>query len=963
MLRLFLRVIEGWHPRLVDLPTGAAKTEVVVIWVIALAWYGMNSRARCSVPRRLVWVVNRRVLVQQVFELAEKLRVTLSRLVDEENPLFEFLRGLSRLSGQATDVFRVVQLRGQFVDDRAWSVAPTVPQLIIGTVDQIGSRLLFQGYGLGKWSRPLQAVLLAVDAWICVDEAHLVPAFVLTLRQAFRLIRERSEEFPQFLSPIFDRLPFWLTELSATPTLPRPAEQDVFTLKPEDEDDPRIADRLLAAKTRRVKVRWYGKEEKLEEVIAKAAAASTGRIAVFVREPRVADKVSKALNKQNKFKGRTVTITGRLRGYERDRLAENEVLKSFRTPRAEPGAAPSFLVGTAAAEVGLDADAARLFCDFASLPTLVQRLGRLDRRGLLSRRWHDGAGKPPEMTVFARRLEGDDAEARAKRSSLINKRIEELAPLLNAEPFHPSASLLTGTHWKEAIAEEDIPKADRSGKKEEKKKEKPLNPEDLSEAATWTVLFKAFPVPPSKRLAETTQPAAWLNESQALVAVGPVAVPPLTKATIVHWAGTTEPQNKFLPVHPFLYGILPEPEGTPLVAVAFRLELDALTTASAADDDEDEDSEHANADGVMDILKRFPLRQSELHFVPIATAREWLGSKDGSDVAFAYFSGDDGWSVLQRRQADVVLRPNAILVLPTAVPLHEVEHLLAEAQDLMGVDARDVLDGVSTSSQSYWRKVVQTEAGDHRLSVIDGAARFERDDSASQQECLGIGTPPTETAKKAQHRFRIGTTTFRFEYYKARKAIQHQTLSEHLQRAEEDAVRIASVLATGNEAVRSLLREVAKVHDTGKTNSKWQRAMGNPDVASPVAKPLVDRPAYTFGFRHEWESFLQMRAQIPSAPHSLSEPEKRVWTDLWFHLLTSHHGHLRPWLSEKTLQAHHLAPKHQSVLRLDSAERFVRLQRLLGPWRLAYLEALLKAADVAASTTVQASEEEDADEQ
>jgi CRISPR-associated endonuclease/helicase Cas3 len=300
MTRLFLRVIEGWHPRLVDLPTGAGKTELVVIWVIALAWYGTNRSAYCPVPRRLVWVVNRRVLVQQVFELAEDLRATLSERVDEDSPLYELLHGLMRLSGPLADVFRVVQLRGQLLDDRAWSVAPAVPQLIIGTVDQIGSRLLFQGYGLGKWSCPLQAALLAVDVWICVDEAHLVPAFVLTLRQAFRWIHEKSEEFPEFLLPVFDHLPFWLTELSATPALPRPEPQDVLNLTPDDEADPQIADRLLAAKTRRVKVRWYGKEDKLEDLIATAAVGATGRLAVFVREPRVADRVSKALNEFKK---------------------------------------------------------------------------------------------------------------------------------------------------------------------------------------------------------------------------------------------------------------------------------------------------------------------------------------------------------------------------------------------------------------------------------------------------------------------------------------------------------------------------------------------------------------------------------------------------------------------------------------------------------------------------------------
>ena len=185
MGRMFEHVIEGSYPRLVDLPTGAGKTELAIIWLLALAWYGKNRCLCKPVPRRLVWIVNRRVLVQQVFAIADALR---KRLLEDDSPDLEAVReGLRALSDGSRGFFNVVELRGQILADRDWAIQPTVPQLIIGTVDQIGSRLLFQGYGLGKWGRPQQAGLLGVDSWIAVDEAHLVPAFVLTLRQ----LRER----------------------------------------------------------------------------------------------------------------------------------------------------------------------------------------------------------------------------------------------------------------------------------------------------------------------------------------------------------------------------------------------------------------------------------------------------------------------------------------------------------------------------------------------------------------------------------------------------------------------------------------------------------------------------------------------------------------------------------------------------------------------------------------------------
>jgi CRISPR-associated endonuclease/helicase Cas3 len=404
MGRLFLQLTDGRCPRLVDLPTGAGKTDIVVIWVLALAWYGLGTGTRMPVPRRLVWIVNRRVLVQQVFRLAEELEKKLSPDGATPSSLAHVREGLARLSGDTTDSFRLVQLRGQLIDDREWSLAPSVPQLVIGTVDQIGSRLLFQGYGLGKWSRPMQAALLGVDAWICVDEAHLVPSFLLTLRQAHRLITAT----PTLLSPVFERLPTWVTELSATPALPPPCAESVFRLIPDDHDDPRLKDRLLAAQTRRVDVRWHANDEKSEEVIRKAAADLAGKVeavAVFVRTPKAANKIKTGLDKQ--FKKRVLLITGRLRGYERDRLAKQEIFKRFQPAEEgdQSGGAKEtvFLVGTAAAEVGLDADAAAIVCDSAPLPTLIQRLGRLDRRGNPSRRYHARECEAPTMTIFTRR--------------------------------------------------------------------------------------------------------------------------------------------------------------------------------------------------------------------------------------------------------------------------------------------------------------------------------------------------------------------------------------------------------------------------------------------------------------------------------------------------------------------------------------------------------------------------------
>ncbi|HET6217167.1 MAG TPA: type I-U CRISPR-associated helicase/endonuclease Cas3, partial [Acidobacteriaceae bacterium] len=501
MARLFLRLTNDWYPRLVDLPTGTGKTDVVTIWVLALAWCGLDRTTAKPVPRRLVWVVNRRVLVQQVFRLADRLQEKLNN-ENTDDFLADVRAGLAHLSGDVGDLFRVVQLRGQLVDDREWSVAPSVPQLIIGTVDQIGSRLLFQGYSLGKWSRPLQAALLTIDAWICVDEAHLVPAFVLTLRQLAGLIP--NHRCSPTLSSVFDGLPFWTTELSATPALPPPKSDSIFGLNADDEKDPRLSDRLLAARTRQVTIRWVNEDQKPQQAIQKAARDLAGKletVAVFVREAAVANRIFTSLEKQ--FKGRVLKITGRLRGYERDRLERNEIFQRFRQESSSNDAAMEtvFLVGTAAAEVGLDADSAAVICDFASLPTLLQRLGRLDRRGCVSRAFYSGKGEVPAMTIFAKRVESGDEEGAVKREMAerdIRRRVLKLAEAAASEENDVSVPLLIGKHWRDALSKEtnhaatedgDDDARDHAEAAEENGKPKGVDERAIVSAATWEVLL------------------------------------------------------------------------------------------------------------------------------------------------------------------------------------------------------------------------------------------------------------------------------------------------------------------------------------------------------------------------------------------------------------------------------------------------------------------------------------------
>lgn len=955
MKRMFTQIVSGQPPSLVDLPTGAGKTELAAIWLIALAWYGLDRAQHKPVPRRLVWVVNRRVLVQQVFRIAREMRERLNSA--ESTELEPLRRGLRCISGDLDEFFRVVELRGQIVQDAEWAIRPSVPQLVIGTVDQIGSRVLFQGYGLGKWGRPQQAGLLGVDAWIAIDEAHLVPAFVLTLRQLREQCASSTKALPEPLDAVFARLPFWLTELSATPGLPPPSSVPPFSLTDEEKVDPRIEPRIFAANMKRVLVEWLPKTEKKNEalvqrLVAAATASKSRRIAVFVREVRVADAVARGIATKLKEQGRgpncICKITGRIRGYERDGLEKQQAFEAFRLQREahtdEVEDQQYFLIGTAAAEVGLDADADVIFCDFASLPILLQRLGRLDRLGFLSRRHEQGNGEQPTMWVLA---------SPDETTQKVEKQLSKLARAVKGDVSPWSADLMSGAHWLSVLKTKDEKVADEAKEEKSAKDETHL----LIDAATWGVLSPAAGV--------CSQPAGWLAHDFARVAAGPVMVPPVTDPVLDYWSATTEVRSPHLSPHPFLYGLAEDSEGTPLVGVAFRLEVEALREGIS--DDDDNETPNA-ATSVVEIFKQFPPLRAELHQVKLATLREWLATAEAEEHPFVYRHRDE-WCAKEAGEsisaARAAIGPNGTLIFPACESMRSVcKKLLDDNQSFGSWDAtfHDVLEGVSESAR--YRRTIEPvigRKGDEGAWIWDSV-------SESAQAQPSKASTPVGFRRSFSKALRIGNVDYIFRYFRPEQeqSRQLQYLDDHygerghLARAEAQAGELADAIAPGEAFLHLLLSVSAHNHDEGKRFPKWQKAFGRPKDGPEIAKlyPDLERPAPLGGYRHEWESLRRLAHPKFTAPLVIPEASRGLWRDLVLHLVGTHHGHLRPSIVDSGFTPDTEAEKHNS-LRLEAAERFTRLQAQIGRWRLAYLEALLKTADAEGSREISDEEVDD----
>ncbi|MBM3853331.1 MAG: type I-U CRISPR-associated helicase/endonuclease Cas3, partial [Verrucomicrobia bacterium] len=270
---LYQLFISGNLPSAADLPTGLGKTSVVTIWLIALITHPNQ------VPRRLVYVVNRRTVVDQTTAEVERIRTRLK----EQTSLLNKLRRLCAIPTEMP--FALSSLRGQFADNREWSVDPSRPAVIVGTVDMIGSGLLFSRYTCGFKTRPYHAALLGQDVLLVHDEAHLETAFQALLENI------AAEQFR-----CGDARALHVLQLSAT------SRSDVlsFKLTPEDEKDARVRVRLRASK--RLHLHAIESEKELPEILIELALAyrASGRaVLVFVRTVEAANKVAGALAKQS----------------------------------------------------------------------------------------------------------------------------------------------------------------------------------------------------------------------------------------------------------------------------------------------------------------------------------------------------------------------------------------------------------------------------------------------------------------------------------------------------------------------------------------------------------------------------------------------------------------------------------------------------------------------------------------
>jgi CRISPR-associated endonuclease/helicase Cas3 len=888
---------KGHIPDALDIPTGLGKTSVIAIWAAARA-------AGAKIPRRLVYVVDRRAVVDQATTEAERIR----RVVEGDPALARAL-GLSRPLPIST-------LRGQFVDNRDWLEDPSSPAIVIGTVDMIGSRLLFEGYRCSRKMRPYHAALLATDTLMVLDEAHLVPAFEAMVRSVATDAKLKASPSNDHRNVVPESQ---IMSLSATGR----GATGAFGLDEADFEHAIVRRRLDAKK--RLRFSEPVDVEALAQTLAIKAWDLTdngnhaSRVLVFVDSRKIAQQVIDAIEKIAEGEGdaamvaiETELFVGGRRVAERDaaakRLGELGLIAGSNTKPDKP----VFVIATSAGEVGVDLDADHAVVDLVEWERMVQRLGRVNRRG-------EGEAS---VWVLPTALDDKTKEALAKDEKIRAQR--------------PS----------EGDMVEDENEDDAEGS------DKP--PKKLKEDERWRVerwrrkeaTVQAIRALPSSEGAQDASPRALTKlkkEKAGLIEEGSTAAPlypELTRAVVESWSMTSLEEHTGRPnVRPWLRGWVDEEAQTTIVWRAhFPHKGDASEFFEAAPVQTAETLEQETRE-VFDWLSKRVKQVTKAH-EDARLASNGEIEKHGDEASdtrtpltpadIAMFVLDErprAWTLgelngLEKRGRDDLFRDIA------------GETIVVDAR-LGGLDDNGLLDAKSDHGTDVSEKI----ALPFRVREVEDLEALGDDDdwrvedtfvSRMNEDGEAVAWLVVETDPKEPSITEDGRSTGR-----------EQQLDEHQSFAERHARGIGARVGLRPEHV-NLLALAAALHDEGKKAERWQRAFRASKEKRPLAK-TTSRPIQSILARY--------RHELGSLPYAERDPRVAALPvedrDLVLHMIAAHHGFARPILRTDGCED---APPSALVERARAvALRFARLEKRWGPWGLAWWETLLRAADQAAS--------------
>lgn len=938
MLSAVLDPEKGW-PSLMALPTAAGKTTCLDIAVFAMAILGQSA------PRRIFFTVDRRVIVDEAYRRAENLA---RKLVDALNPsrdeagspvlvaVANRLQSLSGTFGNHTVPLRAYQLRGGVFRDNLWAEIPTQPLIVATTVDQLGSRLLFRGYGVSSRALPKHAALAGNDSLIVLDEAHCARPLEQTL-QAMR-------RYSQIGTSPLGRSPR-LVVMSATPS-DEAKDGEVFGYQTDDREHPLLSQRFRAPKLATLSIASGARGKKWSSKLAENLAAlaqksllgeAPKRVAVMVNRVDTARRVFKQL--RDTPNAEVVLMTGRMRELDRNALLERyEPL--LRSGSKETLVRSVVVVATQCLEVGADFDFQVLISECASLDALRQRFGRLDRLG---------------------RLQGDAIAHIVVR--------EDQATPKEPDPVYGEA--LTNTwNWLNSIAEND--RVDFA----QDKMETALLQVDLNLVNAPTSDAPML-MPAYLDCWAQTSPQPYPEPDVTLFLRGRDSSAPEVR---VLWRDELDGSNVFTD----LLSVVP-PAVCETVAVPLAYFRRWLAETRPAEDESSDLAEGQTEGAVLKDTNISPDRGPVLR---------WRGSDEpqlirevrqvrpndviilqsgtpGSDQLGDFYPSGEGILWDRGDEAQFRARRRAVLRFPSpdsesAQPSRLQEYLFPEFKDskespLQDVEVTDELRDIlrNTAFETSWEQSVRDHLASSPLELVPYIDRHSR-------RGWILFSP-----KRARDPL-VSDVTLETEDPSERLSLNGNqrvvSLDKHCRSVGQIASKFAQILGLPDDTADDLYL-AGRLHDVGKSDPRFQawlangsrqladslelRAKSTGNLSKAARERARQMAGYPKGKRHEFVSagIASQSKELLSLAHD---------PDLVLYLVASHHGMGRPICEDLSEAGPDLLTRvfeiegvpltgavDQQMGRPNQShsERFWSLIEKYGWWGLPYLESLLVCAD------------------
>jgi len=372
-------------PELIDIPTGLGKTDAVVLaWLWRRRFAGEETRA--ATPRRLVYCLPMRTLVEQTRDKAKMWLKNLGLLSEksgDSNPAdTSKWKRTEKTDQDKTRIAVTVLMGGEDRDE--WDLYPERDAIIIGTQDMLLSRALNRGYGMSRYRWPVHFGLLNNDCLWVMDEVQLMGNGLATSVQ-LQLFQDK------FWRPAISNHFLWM---SATPAKGMFCTRDRSDHEMVEIPEGRILS-LLKEKTQDIpslkaikKVVGCESEPKISKILNRHYAQSGNFTLMVLNTVKNAQNLFSDIknavycqSESEKKATKVILLHGRMRPCDRKSLMDQISDFDKKQKEKKQEASGLIVVATQVIEAGLDVSADYLWSEIAPWSSVIQRLGRLNRRG------------------------------------------------------------------------------------------------------------------------------------------------------------------------------------------------------------------------------------------------------------------------------------------------------------------------------------------------------------------------------------------------------------------------------------------------------------------------------------------------------------------------------------------------------------------------------------------------------